>query len=137
MARSTDPDFPFLGEIALFAGNFVPRGFALADGSLLPIASNAALFSILGTNFGGDGKTTFALPDLQDRVAIGAGQGPGLSLYSLGQRVGSANLNLTAANLPAHTHSVERMAPIPLPAGLLLLMGAVGMLAGLRRVGRG
>ncbi|WP_245190823.1 phage tail protein [Jannaschia formosa] len=137
LARSTDPDFPFLGEIALFAGNFVPRGFALADGSLLPIASNAALFSILGTNFGGDGKTTFALPDLQDRVAIGAGQGPGLSLYSLGQRVGSANLNLTAANLPAHTHSVERMAPIPLPAGLLLLMGAVGMLAGLRRVGRG
>ena len=77
-----------IGEIMQFGGNFCPRGWAMTNGQLLPIAQNQALFSILGTTYGGDGRTTFALPDLRGRVAVGPGQGPGLSNYYLGQRGG-------------------------------------------------
>jgi len=82
---------PFIGEIIMFGGNFAPRGWALCDGQLLPIAQNTALFSILGTIYGGDGRTTFGLPDLRGRAAIHAGNGPGLSSRSLGQRGGEEN----------------------------------------------
>ncbi len=95
---------PLLGAVMPFAGNFAPRGWALADGQLLSIAQNTALFSILGTTYGGDGRTTFALPDLRGRVPVGAGTGPGLPPVSLGQQLGSETLTLTAANLPIHTH---------------------------------
>jgi microcystin-dependent protein len=95
---------PILGQIIIFAGNFAPRGWALCDGQLLPISQNTALFSLLGTTYGGDGRTTFALPDLRGRVPIHAGQGPGLSNYALGARGGSESTTLTTNNLPAHSH---------------------------------
>ena len=97
---------PFLGQIILFAGNFAPRGWALCDGQLLAIASNTALFSILGTTYGGDGRTTFALPDLRGRIPIHEGHGPGLSNYALGQKGGAENVTLTVAQLPNHNHSL-------------------------------
>lgn len=91
---------PFLGEIVMFGGNFAPRSWAFCSGQLLPIAQNTALFSILGTTYGGDGRTTFALPDLRGRVPVHAGQGPGLSNYNLGQRGGSESVTLQANNIP-------------------------------------
>jgi len=97
---------PFLGEIRIFGGNFAPVGWALCDGSLLPIAQNTALFSILGTTYGGDGVRTFALPDLRGRVAVSFGQGPGLSPYQQGQAGGAESSTLTTAQMPSHTHSV-------------------------------
>ncbi|MBK6929642.1 MAG: phage tail protein [Saprospirales bacterium] len=96
---------PFIGEIMLFAGNFEPRGWAFCDGRLLSIAQNTALFSILGTTYGGDGQTTFALPDLRGRVAVGPGQGPGLSRYDLGEAGGQESVSLSAAQMPAHNHA--------------------------------
>jgi microcystin-dependent protein len=95
---------PFLGEICLFAGNFAPRSWALCDGQLLPISANSALFSILGTTYGGDGRTTFALPDLRGRTPVHPGHGPGLSGYSLGQRGGVETVTLTVNQMPSHTH---------------------------------
>jgi microcystin-dependent protein len=97
---------PFLGEIILAGFNFAPRGYARCDGQLLPISQNTALFSLLGITYGGDGKSTFALPDLNGRVPIGAGQGQGLSQRDLGGTGGSATVTLLAVELPAHTHSV-------------------------------
>ncbi len=98
---------PFLAEITLFAGNFAPRGWAFCSGQLLPINQNQALFSLLGTTYGGDGRTTFALPDLRGRVPIQQGSGAGLSHYNLGQRGGKEQEQLTVANLPAHHHTVR------------------------------
>lgn len=95
---------PFIGELRLFAGNFAPRGWAFCLGQLVPISQNTALFSLLGTTYGGDGRTTFGLPDLSDRVPIGQGRGPGLSDRGLGDTGGAAEVRLTAAQLPAHTH---------------------------------
>jgi microcystin-dependent protein len=95
---------PFLGEIRMFGGNFAPRGWAICNGQLMPISQNTALFSLLGTSYGGNGITTFALPDLRGRVPINQGQAPGLSLYDLGQIGGEENLTLTTAQLPAHNH---------------------------------
>ena len=95
---------PFIGQITLFAGNFAPRGWAFCNGQLLSIAQNTALFSILGTTYGGNGQTTFALPDLRGRVPVHAGQGPGLSNYDLGQQGGAESVTLTTAQMPAHTH---------------------------------
>ena len=89
----------------MFAGNFAPRGWAFCDGQLLPISSNSALFSLLGTIYGGDGRTTFALPDLRGRVAIHEGNGPGLSPYNLGQRGGQETVTLTTSQMPNHTHA--------------------------------
>jgi microcystin-dependent protein len=98
---------PFLGQIIMFAGNFAPRGWALCDGQLLPIAANQALFSILGTTYGGDGKTTFALPDLRGRVAIHPGQGPGLTPRRLGEKAGTETVSMTVNNLPPHNPAMN------------------------------
>ena len=95
---------PFLGQITLFAGNFAPRGWAFCAGQILSIAQNTALFSILGTTYGGNGQTTFALPDLRGRVPVGPGQGPGLSIVNLGQTGGTETTQLTVNQLPQHSH---------------------------------
>ena len=97
---------PFLGEIRMFGGNFAPRGWAFCNGQILPISQNTALFALLGTTYGGDGQTTFALPDLQGAAPLHAGEGPGLSSRPLGERGGQQAVSLTTANLPAHTHAV-------------------------------
>jgi len=97
---------PFIGQIIMFGGNFAPRGWAFCDGQLLAISQNTALFSILGTIYGGDGRTTFALPDLRGRVAMHEGSGPGLSNRQLGQRGGSQTTTLTVSNMPTHNHNV-------------------------------
>jgi microcystin-dependent protein len=91
---------PFLGQIIMFGGNFAPRGWAFCSGQLLPINSNQALFSILGTTYGGDGRTTFGLPDLRGRVPMQEGTGPGLSNHRLGAKGGAETSQLTTANLP-------------------------------------
>ena len=90
----------------MFGFNFAPRGWSVCDGQLLPISQNTALFSLMGTTFGGDGRTTFSLPDLRGRSATHVGNGPGLSPVSWGERGGSTTTTLTTANLPAHSHSV-------------------------------
>ena len=95
---------PYIGEIMLFAGNFAPRNWALCNGQLLPINQNQALFSLLGTNFGGNGQTTFALPDLRGRVPIHWGQGPGLTNRVLGERSGEDAHTLQALEMPSHSH---------------------------------
>ena len=95
---------PYIGEIQMFAGNFPVRGWAFCDGQLLPIAQNTSLFSILGTTYGGDGRTNFALPDLRGRVPIHVGQGPGLSSYRLGQKSGFETATLT--DVPPHGHAL-------------------------------
>jgi microcystin-dependent protein len=95
---------PYLGEIMLVSWNFPAKGWAFCNGQLLPINQNQALFSLLGTTYGGDGRVTFALPDLRDRVPIHYGQGPGLSLRTLGERAGESAHTLAAAEIPAHTH---------------------------------
>ena len=97
---------PFLGIITLFAGNFAPRGWAFCNGQLLPISGNEALFSLLGTFYGGDGQTTFALPDFRGRVIIHAGRGPGLSNYQLGDKGGVESVTLLQNQLPQHTHAL-------------------------------
>ncbi|PWE00692.1 phage tail protein [Marinilabilia rubra] len=97
----------FVGEIRMFAGNFAPRGWAFCDGQLLLITEYTALFSILGTTYGGDGRTNFALPDLRGRAPIQAGQGPGLSYYPLGARTGRETISLTTLNLPSHSHLAQ------------------------------
>lgn len=96
----------FVGEIMLFAGNFAPANFLRCDGQVLPIAQHATLFSVLGTRFGGDGVTTFALPDLRGRVPIGFGEGPGLSPIPFASGGGRENISLTVDNLPWHAHSL-------------------------------
>src|SRR3982751_4534886 len=95
---------PFVAEIRMFAGNFAPTGWALCNGQILPIAQNTALFSLLGTTYGGNGQTTFALPDLRGRSPIGHGQGPGLSNIDLGEDAGAENTTLTNVNMPMHNH---------------------------------
>ena len=95
---------PYLGEIRIFGGNFAPLGWAFCAGQLLPIAQYDALFSLLGTTYGGDGQTTFGLPDLRGRAPIHAGQGPGLTNRTPGEMGGSEATTLTQAQLPAHTH---------------------------------
>jgi microcystin-dependent protein len=96
---------PQLGEIVMFAGNFAPRGWAFCQGQLLAISQNTALFSLLGTTYGGDGRTTFALPDLRGRIAIHHGRGPGLSDYRQGQRGGVERVTLLPTEIPAHSHT--------------------------------
>lgn len=96
----------YLGSIWAFGFGWAPRGYALCNGQLLPISQNDALFALLGTIYGGDGVTTFALPNLQGRAPIGTGQGPALPNYVAGQVGGSENVTLLAANLPAHNHPV-------------------------------
>lgn len=98
---------PFVAEIRMFGCNFPPRGWATCAGQLLPISQNTALFSLLGTTYGGDGKTNFALPDLQGRAALQPGQGAGLSLYDLGQSGGTETVTLLTSEMPVHTHSAR------------------------------
>ncbi len=95
---------PFVGEIRMFGGTFAPRSWALCDGQLLPISQNTALFSLLGTIYGGDGQTTFALPDLRGRYAMHAGNGPGLTSRPVGSRSGTETNTLTVNQLPSHNH---------------------------------
>lgn len=99
--------WPFLGEIMLIAGSYPPSGWALCNGQVLPISNYPALFSLLGTTYGGNGQSTFALPDLRDRVPIHKGQGPGLTNRVQGERSGEASHVLTLAELPAHSHGVR------------------------------
>ena len=98
---------PFVGEIRMFGFGFAPQGWALCNGQLLPISQNTALFSLLGTTYGGDGRTTFALPNMQSRVPVCQGQGPGLSSYAEGQAGGAETVTLPAAQMPGHTHPVK------------------------------
>ncbi len=100
------PSEPYLGEISMFGGNFTIRGYAPCNGQLLSISQNTALFSILGTTYGGNGRTDFGLPDLRGRCAIGVGQGAGLSSFILGQNGGSQNVTLNINQMPAHSHPV-------------------------------
>jgi microcystin-dependent protein len=95
---------PFIGEIRMFAGNFAPRGWAMCNGQISAISQNTALFSLLGTTYGGDGRTTFALPNLQGRTPTQAGQGPGLTNRTLGETGGAEIVTLTTGGLPNHTH---------------------------------
>lgn len=95
---------PYIGEIRIFAGNFAPLGWAFCDGSSLAIAQNSALFSLIGTTYGGDGVNNFNLPDLRSRVPVHAGQGTGLSAYVLGQSGGEESVTLTTAQIPSHAH---------------------------------
>lgn len=104
---------PFLGEIRLFPYSFAPRGWAFCQGQIMSISQNTALFSLLGTTFGGNGQTTFALPDLRGRQAISSGQGPGLSSYVLGQVSGSETESLSVNNLPSHNHLVGAVKNTP------------------------
>ncbi|GGF26775.1 tail Collar domain-containing protein [Aliidongia dinghuensis] len=101
---------PFLGEMIMFAGNFAPRGYALCNGQILSINQNTALFSLLGTTYGGNGVTTFALPNMQSRITVGAGQGPGLSPYNLGGIAGEEAHTLQLTEMPTHTHNVMAVA---------------------------
>ena len=103
---------PFVAEIRMFAGSFAPRGWAFCDGQLLPISQNTALFSLIGTTYGGDGRSTTALPNLRDRTPMHPGQGPGLTAKRLGQGGGVEKVTLSGDQIPGHTHTV-RAANIP------------------------
>jgi microcystin-dependent protein len=98
---------PFLAEVRIFTGNFAPKGWALCNGQLMPISQNTALFSLLGTTYGGDGKSNFALPDLQGCAPMQAGQGPGLSLRDLGETGGEQTVTLLQTEMPAHSHTAQ------------------------------
>lgn len=95
----------YIGEIRLFAGNYAPEGWAMCDGRLLAIGDNDALFSLIGTTYGGDGRSTFALPDLRGRLPMGQGAGPGLMPRSIGQQLGTENVSLLEQQIPAHSHN--------------------------------
>ena len=123
---------PFVAEIRIFPFNFAPKGWAWCDGQLLPLSQNTALFSLLGTTYGGNGKSNFALPDLQGRAPMHPGQGPGLSLHDLGETGGSETVTLLESEIPSHSHAmtasrgdgVERI-----PSGQLPAAGIGGIVA--------
>ena len=122
---------PFVGEIRMFAGNFAPRNWAYCDGQLLAISQNDALFSLLGTVYGGDGRTTFGLPDMRGRIPVHAGSGPGLSTRKQGAKGGSEKVTLTANQLPSHRHdfdAVSESGDDTSPAGKTLAPVASGNL---------
>jgi microcystin-dependent protein len=98
---------PFVAEIRIFPFNFAPKGWAWCDGQLLPLSQNTALFSLLGTTYGGNGKSNFALPDLQGRAPMHPGQGPGLSLHDLGETSGSETVTLLVSEMPSHIHTLR------------------------------
>lgn len=104
----------YLAIIKIFGGNFAPRGWAMCQGQIISIAQNTALFSLLGTTYGGNGQTTFALPDLRSRAPIGFGQGPGLSYYNLGQVSGTENVSILLNNMPAHNHLINGTVQLPI-----------------------
>ena len=118
-----------IAEIRMFAGNFPPKNWLFCNGQIMSIAQNTALFSLLGTTYGGNGQTTFALPNLQGRVPVGTGTGPGLSNVQLGQVAGTENNTLTVANLPAHNHTMNASSDVAstgTPAGSSLGVNARG-----------
>lgn len=120
---------PFVAEIRIFPFNFAPKGWAWCDGQLMPLSQNTALFSLLGTTYGGDGKSNFALPDLQGRAPMHPGQGPGLSLHDLGETGGSETVTLLESEIPAHPHAyVARnfTANSDAPAGLCVAKPPAG-----------
>lgn len=98
---------PFIAEIKIFAGNFAPRGWAFCNGQLLPVAQNTALFSLIGTTYGGDGRTTTALPNLQGRAPMHPGRGPGLTSRRLGEKLGVETVTLNEAQMPSHSHTLN------------------------------
>ena len=98
---------PFVGEIRMFAGNFAPRGWAFCDGQLLAVSQNDALFSLLGTIYGGDGRTTFGLPEMRGRIPVHPGSGPGLTPRRLGEKAGTEKETLTVNQLPSHRHAMQ------------------------------
>ncbi|MBI5547125.1 MAG: phage tail protein [Deltaproteobacteria bacterium] len=117
---------PFIGQIILVGFNFAPRGYAFCSGQLQSIAQNTALFALLGTTFGGDGVTTFALPDLRGRMPMGQGQGPGLSPRDMGESAGTESMALVTAHLPPHLHSMSGSSATALadsPAGAAPAVG--------------
>ena len=121
---------PFVAEIRMFAGNFAPKGWALCNGQILPISQNTALFSLLGTFYGGDGKSNFALPNLQGNVPVHMGQGPGLSDYVLGETAGSQTVTLLSSEMPAHNHPVScssQQADQPSPGGFVWAVEPTGL----------
>jgi microcystin-dependent protein len=117
---------PFIGEIRMVGFSFAPRGWAFCEGQLLPISQNTALFSLLGTQYGGDGRTTFALPDLRGRSAVGQGHGPGLSNISIGEKAGAETATLTQAQMPSHSHTAEASIAIPANSTTADTTGAPG-----------
>jgi len=123
---------PFVAEIRIFPFNFAPRGWAFCDGQLLPLSQNTALFSLLGTTYGGDGKSNFALPDLQGRAPMHPGQGPGLSLHDLGETGGSETVTLLESEIPSHNHTLGAqniaLGGVVSPAGNVLNRPASGNL---------
>lgn len=122
---------PFVGEIRIFAGNFPPQGWMICNGATVPISEYDTLFALIGTTYGGDGQSTFALPDLRGRVPIHKGQGPGLSNYVIGQSGGSETVTLTTANMPTHTHALKASSGVSNGsagrAGVLAATAAVNM----------
>ncbi len=113
------PADPFIGLIKIFAGNFAPRGWAFCDGQLLQVSQNTALFAIIGTIYGGDGRTTFGLPDLRSRAPMHPGRGPGLTSRRLGEKDGSDTVTLTLSQMPSHTHQwkgVSAQSDVDVPA---------------------
>jgi microcystin-dependent protein len=123
---------PFLGEIRMVGFNFAPRGWAFCQGQLLPIAQNSALFSLLGTMYGGNGTTTFALPDLRGRSPVGMGNGPGLTPITQGELSGTENVSILSTQMPAHTHAVALQVagtasnPVNTPSTTNNVLGASG-----------
>ena len=101
---------PFVAEIRIFPFNFAPKGWAFCDGQILPLSQNTALFSLLGTTYGGDGKSNFALPNMQGNAPMHPGQGPGLSLHDLGETSGSDTVTLLESEIPSHSHTVQSFA---------------------------
>lgn len=113
---------PFVAEIRIFPFNFAPRGWAWCDGQILPLSQNTALFSLLGTTYGGDGKSNFALPDLQGRAPMHPGQGPGLSAHDLGETGGSETVTLLESEIPSHSHAMRASSDAAdnnLPTGMM------------------
>jgi microcystin-dependent protein len=120
---------PFVAEIRIFPFNFAPKGWAFCDGQLLPLSQNTALFSLLGTTYGGDGKSNFALPNMQGNAPMHPGQGPGLSLHDLGETGGSQTVSLLESEMPSHPHSLIAQVPpadTNLPTGNVLARASVG-----------
>jgi len=126
---------PFVAEIRIFPFNFAPKGWAFCDGQILPLSQNTALFSLLGTTYGGDGKSNFALPNMQGNAPMHPGQGPGLSLHDLGETGGSETVSLLESEIPSHSHSLIAQVPpadAGVPSGNVLArtVGATPYLAG-------
>ncbi len=110
---------PFVAEIRIFPFNFAPKGWAWCDGQLMPLSQNTALFSLLGTTYGGNGKSNFALPDLQGRAPMQPGQGPGLSLHDLGETGGSETVSLLESEIPSHSHALRANGLDPADANII------------------